>query len=195
MPVSCSALMPASGCSGVLLMCDQSTRVVMPALRHSSEPRGCSRRRPPAGRAARRCRAPRRSSRPASRPGRSPRIAASQVWRWLSTNPGMTIFPVRRRPRHPRRCSPRPRDLAVLDQHVAGVEVADVGVHRDDGPSLQQGLAHGACPFPVRVSRFSLSARPCGGLDVECYPSPRPAAVFRWDCDSRSDGSGPSTAQ
>ena len=28
----------ASGCSGVLLMCDQSTSVVMPALRHSSDP-------------------------------------------------------------------------------------------------------------------------------------------------------------
>ena len=30
--------MAASGCSGVLLMCDQSTRVVMPALTHSSAP-------------------------------------------------------------------------------------------------------------------------------------------------------------
>jgi hypothetical protein len=43
------------------------------------------------------------------------------------------------------------RDLAVLDQHVAGVEVADLRVHREDGPSSQQGLAHGACPFPVLV--------------------------------------------
>ena len=38
MPVSLSPWMAASGCSGVLLMCDQSTRVVMPALRHSSDP-------------------------------------------------------------------------------------------------------------------------------------------------------------
>jgi hypothetical protein len=30
--------MPASGWSGVLLMCDQSTSVVMPALRHSRAP-------------------------------------------------------------------------------------------------------------------------------------------------------------
>ena len=32
------ALIAASGCSGVLLMCDQSTSVVMPAFRHSSDP-------------------------------------------------------------------------------------------------------------------------------------------------------------
>ena len=37
-PVSCSAGIAASGWSGVLLMCDQSTSVVMPALRHSSDP-------------------------------------------------------------------------------------------------------------------------------------------------------------
>jgi hypothetical protein len=38
MPVSCNAFTPASGWSGVLLMCDQSTSVVMPAFRHSSDP-------------------------------------------------------------------------------------------------------------------------------------------------------------
>ncbi|MGX1365955.1 hypothetical protein RKD19_001314 [Streptomyces canus] len=39
MPVSFRARIAASGCSGVLLMWDQSTSVVMPALRHSRAPR------------------------------------------------------------------------------------------------------------------------------------------------------------
>jgi hypothetical protein len=38
MPDSARPWIAASGCSGVLLMCDQSTSVVMPALRHSSAP-------------------------------------------------------------------------------------------------------------------------------------------------------------
>ena len=37
-PASWRPLTAASACSGVFMMCDQSTSVVMPALMHSSAP-------------------------------------------------------------------------------------------------------------------------------------------------------------
>jgi len=43
-------------------------------------------------------------------------------------------------------------DPAVVDQHVAGREIGDLGVHRDDGAALEEGtavvrLAHRSSPF------------------------------------------------
>ena len=81
---------------------------------------GCWRRRPRAGTAARSCRAPRRSSRRASRSGAQLRIAASHVCRCVSTKPGITTLArASITSASAREVLPHLRDRVALDQDVA----------------------------------------------------------------------------
>ena len=71
---------------------------------------------------------------PSDQSGPAARSSASQVWRCVSMKPGMAILLVpsmtsapsagdRRRDR---------RDLAAVDEDVAAVQIADLGIDRDD---------------------------------------------------------------
>ena len=71
--------------------------------------------------------------------GAQPRMAASQVWRWVSTKPGMTIRPLG--VDHLGVGVDLRGDLddrVPLDEDVALRQVAEVGVDGQDGAATQQ---------------------------------------------------------
>ena len=70
-------------------------------------------------------------------------------------------------------------DPVVLDEDVAGGQVPDVRVHREDGAALEEDLAHGAAPLLCGCSRQYAASRRTASTTLSTVGMTRPPARRR----------------